>query len=347
MMPDMVYAPIYIPTLCRYEHFVRCVESLKRNTWASKTDVYIALDYPARESHWDGYQKICQYLDGDFAEFNSFTVFRREKNYGSAQNSQEMMFWVLERYDRFIRTDDDIEFAPNFIEYIDKCLQEYEDDPTVIAISGYSYPIDWKVSNSSTALKLNCVCPMWGTAFWKKKYELVQNEIKKDFFRKNADKFIRQGKIKELVDARIVSFANALSLENSGLMHGMSDIGIGAYLALAGKYIISPVISKSRNYGFDGSGVYCQKVRQGQNRHITAQNYYYPDQVIDEDRNYLLILDNLNDIKENNKRYNQFDTRTWKQITRAKVRIGLYRLLGESNFYKLLEYRKLLKNSIG
>ena len=36
----------WIESTCRYEHFVRCIESLKRNTWAKYTDVYVALDYP-------------------------------------------------------------------------------------------------------------------------------------------------------------------------------------------------------------------------------------------------------------------------------------------------------------
>lgn len=40
------FAPVIIPTLCRYEHFKECLESLSRCTWAEKTEVYIGLDYP-------------------------------------------------------------------------------------------------------------------------------------------------------------------------------------------------------------------------------------------------------------------------------------------------------------
>ena len=46
----MKYAPILIPTLCRSKHFIRCIESLKKNGWAKYTDVYVALDYPAKEA---------------------------------------------------------------------------------------------------------------------------------------------------------------------------------------------------------------------------------------------------------------------------------------------------------
>lgn len=60
----MIYAPIYIPTLCRYEHFKQCIESLAQCDGASETEVYVALDYPAKESHLEGYEKIKTYLEG-------------------------------------------------------------------------------------------------------------------------------------------------------------------------------------------------------------------------------------------------------------------------------------------
>ena len=93
------YAPIYIVTLCRDRHFIREMESLKKNGWAKYTDVYIALDYPIKESHWDGYRKICDYLDhGDFSAFANFFVIRREKNIGSLANIETMRDELMEKY---------------------------------------------------------------------------------------------------------------------------------------------------------------------------------------------------------------------------------------------------------
>lgn len=45
MKDKIYYAPILIPTLCRYEHFVRCIESLKKNDWAKFTDINKATQY--------------------------------------------------------------------------------------------------------------------------------------------------------------------------------------------------------------------------------------------------------------------------------------------------------------
>lgn len=56
------YAPVLIPTLNRYEHFKRCLESLERCTGADMTDVYVGLDYPTSDKYRKGWQKIDLFL---------------------------------------------------------------------------------------------------------------------------------------------------------------------------------------------------------------------------------------------------------------------------------------------
>ena len=49
------YAPVRISTLCRSAHFIRLIESLKRNMWAKYTEVYVGLDYPPNEKYLKGW----------------------------------------------------------------------------------------------------------------------------------------------------------------------------------------------------------------------------------------------------------------------------------------------------
>ena len=79
------FAPVLIPTLNRYEHFKRCVESLAHCTHADKTDLFIALDYPLKDSHWKGYKKIKQYLS-EISGFKTITIIERERNFGAIDN---------------------------------------------------------------------------------------------------------------------------------------------------------------------------------------------------------------------------------------------------------------------
>ena len=53
-----IYAPVVIPTLCRYEHLKRCIDSLSNCTGADRTELYIGLDFPAEESHWEDIERF-------------------------------------------------------------------------------------------------------------------------------------------------------------------------------------------------------------------------------------------------------------------------------------------------
>ena len=54
----MIYYPIIIPTLNRYEHFKRCVESLAKNIHSDKTERVIGFDFPPSNKYFDGYEKM-------------------------------------------------------------------------------------------------------------------------------------------------------------------------------------------------------------------------------------------------------------------------------------------------
>ena len=89
----MIYAPVIIPTLCRYKHFKECLESLSKCKWAEETEVFVGLDYPAKESHRPGYEKIKSYLKevGNMT-FKKIHVFEREVNYGGGKNYSSIDF---------------------------------------------------------------------------------------------------------------------------------------------------------------------------------------------------------------------------------------------------------------
>lgn len=317
----MIYAPIYIPTLCRSEHFKRCIESLKRNSWAKYTDVYVGIDYPPADKYRKGWEEICDYVDnGDFSAFNTFIVIKRDVNYGASKNSVELRKMILEKYDRYIRTDDDIEFSPNFIEYMDKCLEAYEDDPDIVNVTGYSYPIEWKTSEGATCVKQNINVSMWGCGFWKKKEELVRPYCNSFGSVNDLPLVLKENRYERMIDAAKKEYIEGAGtwIKRNRFVGSRSDIGSRIYLAVAGRYCISPIISKARNYGFDGSGVYCDDIVGDNKFGNTAGTYNYPMQPIDTADTFELIPDTLHDYEENRKRLNAFDYRSPEQMARTK-----------------------------
>lgn len=330
----MVYAPILIPTLCRHEHFVKCIESLKRNTWACHTDVYIGLDYPSKDSHWDGYNKICEYLQGNFSEFASFNIIKRTENYGCARNMKDMTDAILDKYDRYIRTDDDIEFSPVFLEYMDKCLEYYQNDDHIIAISGYSYPIDWKVSEGSNVFVENFVVPMWGTGFWIDKRKNVKNQIMEK--KVLHEKFSQLSKYrKKMTDACYLDYVNDFLSISPHWIFSLSDISMRIYCAVNDCYVVSPVVSKSRNLGFDGSGMYCQNIDPAKHGN-DANSYNYAQQYIDQSDSFDIHTDTDIDIEENKNRMNTFDKRSTVALQKASVKLFIYKIIGKKLYDKLL-----------
>lgn len=331
----MKYAPILIPTLCRYEHFVRCIESLKKNSWAKYTDIFIALDYPAKESHFDGYNKICEYLKGDFLDFASFNIIKRPYNFGVEENMKQLMGIALEKYDRFIRTDDDAEFSPNFIEYMDKCLDYYEDDKDVVAINGYSYPLLWKHQKDCNTIKSNFICTMWGIGFWNEKYKAISEKLRSGYLTKAFEICNRHKVFKKMTTAKSLSFISAGLDFDKGLLWKGSDIAWSTFLGVENKFVILPTISKVRNWGFDGTGEYCQNTHNLSKRKISAFNYEYENQKIDDSDHFSLKPDNSTDCNYNKDLLNKFDFRPLAYIYKAKLKLLVYSILGKKLYIKL------------
>ena len=304
----MVYAPIYIPTLCRSEHFQKCIESLKANTWAKYTDVYIALDYPPSGKYRDGYEKICNYLESrEFDCFKSFNVVKREKNYGAALNSAEMRNAIIEKYDRWIYAEDDIIFSPIFLEYMDKALEKYEDDESVIGINGYSYPLAYKVNvTGANVFKQKFTFSMWGAGFWKDKYIKISEKLRNGYMYDCFDDVRKNEKLSQLIIGRYYDYMFHALTNSSRYFNAASDMALGVYMSFEDVYAITPIVSKTKNIGFDGSGICCQEITEIDNK--TSLTYDYRSQIIDagDGKAVQLIQDDEVLLNENKALLNSF-----------------------------------------
>lgn len=75
----------------------------------------------------------------------------------------------------------------------------------------------------------------------------------------------------------------------------------------------TPIVSKVRNLGFDGTGAFCQKIENSQFGD-TARTYDYSKQKIDKSRSFAFILDEKNNSVENHKLLNDFDSRSLEEL---------------------------------
>lgn len=244
------YSPVIIPTLCRYEHFRKCIESLQKCTYAEKTDVIIGLDYPLKDGHWEGYRKIDAFLKG-VCGFRNLIIFRREQNFGSHRNIVALQEYALSKYSSFIYMEDDIEVGPCFLDYIHKGLFKFADDESVYAICGYS-PLHIAFDESETFYRQDLNFSAWGYGVSKKNYIKMKMTMSRWY---SIGKLLNPLALYKVIH---LSWGAFLFL----MMHVMNpqlltDYVLSNYLLLEAKDVVMPNISLVRNNGFDGSGEHC------------------------------------------------------------------------------------------
>ena len=252
----MIYAPVLIPTLNRYEHLRQCLESLSRCTWADKTEVYVALDYPPADK-WDkyapGWEKNRDWLRsvGDMG-FKKLHLIERTENYGiwrpgDKGNAKCLREEIEGKYDRYIMSEDDNVFSPNFLEYMDKGLEKFEDDESAFALIGFRWFFPIK-TNENSFMRITTDYTPWGVGCWVKKWpEINQSWFRKQLTIKNVIRLYRE--YGAGIVGSLFEFANPIHKDDI-----MIDMHYKAYMMITGKHTIVPTASLVKNIGLDGSG---------------------------------------------------------------------------------------------
>ena len=247
----MKYAPIIIPTLDRYDHFVACVESLKRNAHADETELIVGLDFPPAPKYEEGFRRIDGYLSG-LSGFKSVTVLRRTANMGAIANIKDLLAYAFARNDRLIFTEDDNVFAPNFLDYVNRGLERYEKDASIGSISGFSYPVLMPESGS-TVVKMQRYFSDWGFGVWKDRYLKIKTTLDNAWVRnmlrdrqmrrtlrsKSRKNFVYSVRLLKRQDIRPMDYTNSI------------------FQTVHNAYTIMPKVTLVKNEGFDNTGVHC------------------------------------------------------------------------------------------
>ncbi|MDE6113926.1 MAG: glycosyl transferase [Muribaculum sp.] len=252
------FAPIVIPTLCRFEHFKRCIESLMECTFSDKTDVYIGLDYPINESHLIGYNKISNYLQSiaNTHTFKSLNVVRRNQNLGFGKNGnlETLIREIFTFSDRVIVSEDDNIFAPSFLDFINKGLTIFANDRSVIAINGYRHFYSIKIENN-TFFRQNVDFSAWGFGIWKDRYDLFYN------YSSNSKAHILDS-LKPQTWIRLVRNGlnrtlGFISILRKGYCE-FTDNSLSVFMGIKNMDVIMPVKTLVKNEGWDNSGEHCK-----------------------------------------------------------------------------------------
>lgn len=250
----MEYAPICIATLNRSQHLQACIESLKKNAWAKFTELYIALDFPPSEEYRGGYESVSELLEKGIDGFRCVNIIKRDINYGCEKNFNDLIEQVLIKHNCFIAMEDDCVVAPDFIEYMDKCLDYFKDDPRVQSVSGYTrYELYAQKSN----VVLTSAYSAWGHGMWKTTYYQMKEEVSIEHFEKYVKSFRCLNNLKRFKSKRV--FSRYMDMMLDGYVP-FWDTSFSIWLQMNDFYQVRPLETKVVNRGNDATALHSQAV---------------------------------------------------------------------------------------
>lgn len=276
----MIYAPIAICTLNRYEHFIRCIESLERNPWAKYTEIFISIDYPPDDKYRAGYEKIVEYLNQHELKFKKSNLFYQKENLGVNENFEQLTKIVYEKYDRLLLFEDDIEVSPNYLEYMNKALEYGKTDDRVFCVCPFLEPIKKPRKITGTVFLAQTITSASGV------YRDKQLQKDRIFSKQWVDSIVRDRKamIKFFFRCRrsfyyfligyIVQHQPAYFNKKGEIV--CIDTLYALYMTVFDMYAIVPAISKARNWGYDGTGQNCKmdEDKDGNKQEIDAEKNF-------------------------------------------------------------------------
>ena len=244
-MHDQVAVALFVYN--RVEHTKKTIESLLLNEVDSVV-LYIFSDGP-KESDIESVNAVRSYIAG-VRGFSRVQLIERTENIGLANSIVEGITEVLQEHDAVIVLEDDLEVSEVFVSYMKNALCKYRDDPRVMSIAGYSYPmLSNDDPNVGDAYFLRHITS-WGWATWASAW---------GHFRKDPDELLKEfsrAEINEFNFNGSENFWNQVVLNKIGVLNTWAIFWYAAVFKRNGLTLF-PKISLVRNIGHDGSGTNC------------------------------------------------------------------------------------------
>jgi len=288
----------------RPEHTREMLKGLQRNNISK---LYIFSDGIKDGKDKNSVGKVRNLIDSiDWCETE---IIKNERNKGLANSIVDGINYVLERHERIIVLEDDCIPSDDFIAFMEKCFDKYENNGKVMNVTGYSLPITIP-DNYPCDVYFSYRSSSWGWGTWRRAWKYFDRnksilaEIEKS---SNLRKKInRAGEdlipmLKNQINGKLNSWAVFWSIniiKNNGVC-------------------VNPVKSKIQNTGHDGTGTHC------------GANNRYEVKIVKEDINLLNLPDEVIIDDEIIKRYkNIFHISLKNKIKGAIIsilkKVGMY-----------------------
>ena len=295
----------------RPEHTYEVLKGLQKNNISK---LYIFSDGFKDKKDKDSVKKVRKLIDSiDWCETE---IIKSERNKGLTNSIVYGINYVLERHERIIILEDDCVPSDDFIAFMEKCFDKYENNEKIMNVTGYSLPITIP-DNYSYDIYFSYRSSSWGWGTWRRAWKYFDRnksilaEIKKS---SNLRKKInRAGEdlipmLKNQIEGKLDSWAVFWSIniiKNDGIC-------------------INPIKSKIQNIGHDGTGTHC------------VTNDRYKVKIVKEDINSLNFPKEIMMDGKIMERYKKHFNPSFKDKARGMIS-KMLKLIGLYDFIKKLK----------
>jgi hypothetical protein len=254
---NMSFAPLILFVYNRPDHTRNTLEALSKNISAEETELFIFSDGPKNEGAVQRINEVRKVLNEyKHKGFKRVEIIAAEKNKGLANSIITGVTSVINEYKRVIVLEDDLLTAPNFLVYMNKALDFYQDYENVYTIHGYCGNIKIPKNYLYDSYFVPTRTGSWGWGTWKNVWEKIDWEIKdrNTFF--SNEELVR--KFNYMGNDLTKMLQNQLSNKIDTW-----DVQLCYHLLKNNAYSVYPVLSKVQNKGTGEIGT-----------HNTYTNYF-------------------------------------------------------------------------
>ncbi len=241
-------APIGLFAYNRPEHLARALAALARCPELATSKLVVFCDGPKPDATDAGRARIdeTRRVAREVAPAHA-RIVERAQNMGLATSMRAGVTELCEAAGRAIILEDDLEVAPTFLRFMHDALARYADEPRVMQVSGYMYPVE--VAGTDDALFLPTTS-CWGWGVWARSWAQLGDGAS-SYDRLASDPALRR---RFDLDAAYPYFEMLVSQRRGEI----DSWGIAWYLDVFAHdgLVLYPRQSLVANRGHDGSGAH-------------------------------------------------------------------------------------------
>lgn len=241
-------APILLFVYNRPWHTRQVLESLKANTLAGESKLYIFSDGAKQNADQNEISWIYEVRDliREKRWCGEVKIIEREQNLGLADSVITGVSEIIEKHEKVIVLEDDIVTGKYFLKFMNEALHIFESEKRVYGVSGYQFTPSKEIKDSTYFLP---IMSSWGYATWADRWSQI------NFNGKELLEIVKNRKIGNKLNFGSINYQNMLKNQVDNLNNSWA-VRFYVSMYLKNGLFLYPNKSLLRNIGFDGTGIH-------------------------------------------------------------------------------------------